>query len=172
MAEHRKFTSVQGLALAERHKKSPPSLDQLIDKYAKQKFGKDFKDLTPTQKSTIHYEILESSARDNPKFTAANKRLKVIGKVGILVTAALATHAVLTAENKPKEAIKQGMQIGGGVAGGWLAGLAVSAVCGPGAPICAISLVLLGSLAGGLAGSAAADSLDEELEEFTKWKIN
>ncbi|MNG18851.1 hypothetical protein D3C84_1029540 [compost metagenome] len=84
----------------------------------------------------------------------------------------MATHAVLNADNKPKEAVKQGMQIGGGVAGGWLAGLAVSSVCGPGAPFCAIALVLLGSIAGGVAGSVVADSLDEEIEEFTRWQIN
>lgn len=172
MAEHRKYTSVQGLALAERHKKAPPSLDQLFDKYAKKKFGKDFKSLSAQQKGAIHYEIIESSARDNPKFTTANRRLKVLGKVGVIVTAALATHAVLNADNKPKEAVKQGMQIGGGVAGGWLAGLAVSSVCGPGAPFCAIALVLLGSIAGGVAGSVVADSLDEEIEEFTRWQIN
>lgn len=64
------------------------------------------------------------------------------------------------------------MQISGGVAGGWLAGLAVAPLCGPGAPVCAIALVLLGSAAGGIAGSVVADSLDEEIEEFSKWKIN
>lgn len=172
MAEHRKFTSVQGMALAERHKKSPPSLEQLFDKYAEKKFRKDFKNLTQKQKSAIHYEIIEASSRDNPRFTTANQRLKVIGKVGVIITAALATHAVLNADNKPKEGIKQGVQIGGGVAGGWLAGLAVSTVCGPGAPVCAIAIVLLGSVAGGLLGSVVADSLDEEIEEFTTWQIN
>lgn len=95
-----------------------------------------------------------------------------MGKVGVLITASLATYEILNAENKPKEAIKQGVQIGGGVAGGWLAGLAVSSLCGPGAPVCAIALVLLGSAAGGIAGSVVADNLDEEIEEFTTWKIN
>lgn len=172
MAEHRKFTSAQGMALAERHKKSPPSLEKLFDKYANKKFRKDFKNLTQKQMKAIHYEIIEASSRDNPKFTTANQRLKVIGKVGIIVTAALATHAVLNADNKSKEGIKQGIQISSGAAGGWLAGLAVSPVCGPGAPVCAIALVLLGSVAGGLFGSVVAYSLDEEIEEFTNWQIN
>ena len=55
--------------------------------------------------------------------------------------------------------------------GGLLAGLGVSALCGPGAPICAIAVVLVGSVAGGVAGEAAADSLDEEIEEFSHWDI-
>ncbi|HEY3590268.1 MAG TPA: hypothetical protein VGL07_09335 [Buttiauxella sp.] len=172
LEEHRKYTSSTGLSFAERHKKTPPKLDDLYDKYAIKKFGRSFKELTTQQKNSIYYEIIESSARDNPKFTASNKRLKVIGKVGILITASLATYEILNAENKPKEAIKQGVQIGGGVAGGWLAGLAVAPICGPGAPVCALALILLGSTAGGIVGSMVADSLDEEIEEFTTWKIN
>lgn len=172
MEEHRKYTSSTGLSFAEKHKKTPPKLDELYDKYAFKKFNSSFSELTAQQKNSIHYEIIESSARDNPKFTASNKRLKVMGKVGVLITASLATYEILNAENKPKESIKQGVQIGGGVAGGWLAGLAVAPLCGPGAPVCAIALVLLGSAAGGIVGSVVADSLDEEIEEFTTWKIN
>ena len=44
-------------------------------------------------------------------------------------------------------------------------------ICGPGAPVCAIALVLAGSAAGGIAGSLAADALDDELEEFSKWDV-
>ncbi|WP_447855988.1 hypothetical protein [Enterobacter sp. WI-ESBL-E8] len=172
LEEHRKYTSSTGLSFAEKHKKTPPKLDDLYDKYAFKKFERSFKELTAQQRNSIHYEIIESSARGNPKFNASNKRLKVMGKVGVLITASLATYEILNAENKPKEAIKQGVQIGGGVAGGWLAGLAVAPLCGPGAPVCAIALVLLGSAAGGIVGSVVADSLDEEIEEFTTWKIN
>ncbi|SUD84996.1 Uncharacterised protein [Stutzerimonas stutzeri] len=63
------------------------------------------------------------------------------------------------------------MIIGGGAAGGFLAGLGVSLICGPGAPFCAIAVVLAGSAAGGIAGSLAADTLDDELEEFSKWEV-
>ena len=61
--------------------------------------------------------------------------------------------------------------MGSGAVGGLLAGLGVSALCGPGAPICAIAVVLVGSIAGGVAGEAVAHSLDEELEEFSHWDI-
>ncbi|MBI6549418.1 hypothetical protein [Xenorhabdus lircayensis] len=171
MTEHRKFTSAQGLAFAERHKKTPPSFENLIDKYSQKKFGKVFSGLTPDQRSAIYYEIIEASSRDNPKFTTANKRLKIIGKVGVIFTAVLATHEIINAENKPKEAIKQGIQIGGGAAGGALAGASISPVCGPGAPVCAVVLLLVGSAAGAIIGSVVADTLDEEIEEFTRWAI-
>lgn len=63
-----------------------------------------------------------------------------------------------------------GVVIGGGAAGGFLAGLGVSLICGPGAPVCAIAVVLAGSAVGGVAGSMAAGSLDDEFEEFSKWE--
>jgi hypothetical protein len=88
-----------------------------------------------------------------------------------LVTAALATYQILNAENKIKETARQGLIVGGGAAGGLLAGLGVSALCGPGAPICAFAVVIVGTIAGGVAGGTVADSLDEELEEFSHWDI-
>jgi F420-0:gamma-glutamyl ligase-like protein len=94
-----------------------------------------------------------------------------MGKLGVVVTAALATYQILNAENKPKEAACQGIIVGTGAFGGILAGLGVSAFCGPGAPICAIAVVFAGTVAGGVAGEAVASSLDEELEEFTNWDI-
>ena len=90
----------------------------------------------------------------------------------IVVTIAYAAYEISNADNKAKETIKQGASIGGGIAGTALAGLAVSAVCGPGAPVCAIALLIAGGIAGGLAASAVTDYFDDELEEFTKWSVN
>lgn len=61
--------------------------------------------------------------------------------------------------------------VGAGAVGGIFAGMGVSALCGPGAPICAIAVVLAGTIAGGVAGEAVASSLDKELEELTHWEI-
>lgn len=169
--EHRQYTSAQGLAIAERHKKTTPSLNHYLDKYAQEKYKLKFTDLNENQKSSIYYEIIKASGRDNVSFTTINKRLVIIGKVTVLVTATIATYQILNAENQKKEAIKQGVQISTGIAGGWLAGLAVTPICGPGAPFCAIAVVLIGSAAGGLAGFALTNTLDEEIEEFTKWEI-
>ena len=171
MAEHRKYTSTYGLARAEKYKSGPKTHEYYLNKYSQLRFKLNFKDLSSKQKNIIYYETIISSGRDNKDYTTKNKRLKIIGKVGILVTASLATYEIINAENKPKETIKQGMGIGGAVAGGWLAGLGVSTICGPGAPFCAIAVVLAGSIGGSMIGSAVADSLDDEIEEFTKWNI-
>lgn len=171
MAEHRKFTSVQGLAKAEQLKKTPPTQAQLFDKYAHKKFELDYERLTQNQKSQIHYEIIESSGRDNAAVSKGTQRMRIMGKVGILVTATLAAYEILNADNKAKESARQGIIIGGGAVGGFLAGLGVSALCGPGAPVCALAVILAGGAVGGVAGSYAADALDDELEEFSHWQI-
>lgn len=169
MAEHRKMTSVQGLVKAESVKRTPPSIPQLFERYARQTYGRPYDGLSSEQQRRIHYAVIEASGRSNASVTRGTQRLQIIGKVGILVTAAFATYEVLNADDKVKETARQGMIISGGVAGGFLAGLGVSLICGPGAPVCAVALVLAGSAAGGLAGSAAASGLDEELGEFSNW---
>ena len=40
-----------------------------------------------------------------------------------------------------------------------------------GAPFCAVAVVLAGSIAGGVTGGQVADTLDDELEEFSRWNI-
>lgn len=171
MEEARAVSSAQGLAKAESLKKDGATLEALLDKYAEKLFNKKFSQLDTAQKNKVYYSIIEASGRDNAKVTAGTRRMRIIGKVGLLVTAALAVHSIAIADNKPKEGIRQGAIIGGGVAGGLLAGLAVSTLCGPGAPICAIAVVLLGSIAGGYAAEETVDHFDEELEEFTRWNI-
>ncbi|MBX9267195.1 hypothetical protein [Chromobacterium violaceum] len=171
MMEHRAVTSAHGLASAEQHKKTGKTSTDLLDKYAKRLFGKDFKALSSAEKNKVYYSIIESSAKSNDKFDIKAKRLKVIGKVGWIVTATLAAYSISQASNKEKETIRQGAVIGGGMLGGAAAGLLVSTICGPGAPVCAIAVMLAGSAAGGLAAESVADAFDDELEEFSKWKI-
>ncbi|SDT48949.1 hypothetical protein [Pseudomonas granadensis] len=171
MMEHRKFTSAQGLAIAQRKKKEGKGLKTLLDIYAENLFQKGYDSLSDIEKNKVHYAILESSGRDNARFTAGTKKMLIMGKLGVLVTAALATYQILNADNKPKEAARQGIIVGAGAVGGILAGMGVSALCGPGAPICAIAVVLAGTIGGGIAGEAVASTFDEELEELTHWDI-
>lgn len=171
MEEARAVTSAQGRAYAESLKKEGKTLQKLLDEYSQKLFKRPFSSLSEAEKNKVHYSVIESAGRDRASVTAATKRLRIIGKVGLLVTAALAVHAVATADNKPKEAMKQGTVIGGGLVGGWLAGFGISAFCGPGAPICAVAVVLVGSIAGGMVAGSVVDAFDDELEEFTRWQI-
>ena len=171
MNEHRKFTSAQGVAVAEHIKLNGPTLQTTLDKYAHSLFKKKFDLLTDLEKSKVHYLILKKSGADNAKVTRGTKMMKVTGKVTWIVTAAFAASEIYKADNKPKEAGRQAIIVGGGAAGGTLAGLSISLLCGPGAPVCAIAVVIAGSVAGGILGDIVADSLDEELEEFMTWDI-
>lgn len=170
MAETRKKTSVQGRAVAERKKLLPKELEKLINDKAFDKFGKGFGQLDSDQRGAIHYSIIESSARADARFNTANKVLGVAGKVLVLMTITYAVHNIINADNKEKEAIKQSATIAGGAAGSWF-GASASIVCGPGAPICAIAFILAGGLVGGWLASGLVDSVDEELEEFTRWQV-
>ena len=146
-------------------------IQDLLKKYSHDLFKRSFSDLTEVEKSKVYYTIIESAGRDRAKVTAGTRRLRVIGKVCLLITATMAAYNITTAENKQKETIRQGAIIAGGAGGGFLAGLTVSAICGPGAWVCAVAIVLVGSIAGSAAVGAIVDAYDEELEEFTKWQI-
>jgi uncharacterized membrane protein YfcA len=91
------------------------------------------------------------------------------GRGLLLFTVAIATYNVWTAENKVHAGLKEGIVLGGGVAGGAIAGAATGLVCGPGAPVCSTALFLVGGIMGALAGSATADYYDAELFEFAEW---
>lgn len=171
MFEHRKFTSAQGVAVAEKKKKGGKTHADILDEKSRTGFNKNYNQLSKTQQKEILYKALEGSGRDNAKFTAGTKIMTVMGKVGIIMTAALATYEILNADNKVKETARQATILGAGAAGGFLAGLGVSAICGPAAPACAVAVVLIGSMAGGIAGSVAADTFDEELEELSHWEV-
>jgi 23S rRNA maturation mini-RNase III len=171
LMEHRKWTSAQGLAVVQRKKKDGRTLKSLLDRYSNDLFRKSYDSLSAAEQKKVHYTILEAAGRDDAKFTQGTKKMMIMGKLGVLVTATLATYQILNADNKPKETARQGIIVGGGALGGVFAGMGVSALCGPGAPICAIAVVLAGSVVGGVTGGVVADSLDEELEEFSQWDI-
>lgn len=171
MEEIRVATSARGRAKAEQLKLNAPTLEDLLSKYSKKLYGKEFSQLAEIEKSKVYYAIIESSGRSRASVNAATKDLRVAGKVCILVTATIALISIGVAENKEKEIIAQGATIGGGLAGGWVAGLTVSAFCGPGAPVCALAVVLVGGAIGGIAANEVISAYDEELEEFTKWGI-
>lgn len=172
MVETRKNTSAYGRAIAEKRKIVSPALERILNEKAYKKFGKAFVELSFEQKNFMHYEIVESSARPNARFNTLNKALSVSGKVLIIATIVYATYEIVNAENQSKEALRQSITIGGGLAGTAIASLSVSTVCGPGAPFCAIGLMLAAGVTSGWAASQLADALDDEIEEFTKWKIN
>lgn len=171
MYEHRKFTSAQGVAIAQKKKETGKTYSEILNEKSQTQFNKNYEQLTKSQQKEVLYRALERSGNANAKFSAGTKIMSAMGKVGIIITAVLATYYILDADDKAKETARQATILGGGAAGGLLAGLGVSAICGPAAPACAIAVVLIGSVAGGIAGGVAADTFDAELEELAHWDI-
>ena len=172
MAETRAVSSAQGRAYAERLKPEGKTLSWLLNKYARELFKRPYLSLTDVEKAKVYYAVVESAGRDRATFTAATRRLQVIGKVGLMLTAALGVHAVVVADDKPREALRQGATIAGGMVGGALAGVVLAApLCGPGAVVCAVAIVLSGSVAGSLAAESLERIAEDELEEFAQWNL-
>jgi hypothetical protein len=171
MFEHRKWTSAHGLAIVQKKKRAGKTHLENLNEKSQTQFNKNYEQLSNSQKKEVLYRALERSGGGNTKFTAGTKAMTAMGKVGIILTAAIATYQILNADDKPKETARQVTILSGGAAGGFIAGLGISAICGPGAPACAIAVVLIGSTAGAIAGGIAADTLDAELEELAHWDI-
>ncbi|WP_321817922.1 MULTISPECIES: hypothetical protein [unclassified Paraburkholderia] len=195
MKETRAATSATGLAVAERYKKDGLTKRFLLERYScmqnvegftklKQAEQKAYVNeivagtrqsvydtLTAEQRAKVFYGIIDASGRDSVQMTTKVRRWAVRGKVFLLMTSVLAIYSVATATDKVAEVNRQGAIIGGSLLGGVLADAAVASLCGPGAPVCAYALVVLGSMAGAIAAGSANDLYQEELQEYMKWQI-
>jgi hypothetical protein len=171
MFEHRKLTSAQGLAIVQKKKRAGKTHIDVLNEKSQAQFNKNYEQLSKLQQKEVLYRALERSGSANTNFTAGTKIMTAMGKVGIILTAVIATYQILNADDKPKETARQATILGGGAAGGFFAGLGISTICGPAAPACAIAVVLIGSIAGAIAGGVAADTFDAELEELAHWDI-
>jgi hypothetical protein len=171
LVETRKVTSSAARAYAEKKKPVGPTLQESLDKYSRKTYGKSFAELSEAERSRVSYSVIESAGRNDAAVTAGTRKLRVAGKVGILITGGLAAHAILTAPNKIQETARQGTVIQGGVLGGYLAGLATTWVCGPGAPLCALAVAILGVAVGSIATEVAFNAYEDEIEEFGAWGI-
>ncbi|MFP3276536.1 MAG: hypothetical protein RXR52_37290, partial [Paraburkholderia sp.] len=59
----------------------------------------------------------------------------------------------------------------GGVLGGYLAGLGTTFLCGPGAPLCALAVAIMGTTAGAMVTEYGFDAYKIEIQELQKWGI-
>lgn len=142
-------TSDVGKAIAVKLKKTGLTLSELTDKYAKSMFGKSFLNLSAENQNRVYLEIIESSGRPRPSMNAEASKYSKLGRGLLVVTIGVAVYNIAVAENKVTATAREGVIIGGGFAGGAVAGLA----CGPGAPVC----VTIGVFVGGALGALGAD---------------
>ncbi|MDU9393622.1 hypothetical protein [Pseudomonas sp. zfem002] len=159
MAETRALTSAQGRVVAEFVKKDPKTLDVLREKYAQKIFKQSFDGLSWKQQNRVFYEIILSAGRPNNKFNVINKTLVVMARVFIVYTVGHAIQSVYEAENKFKEAAKQGGAIAFGFAGASFGAQFGAA----GGPLLAFALAIVGGLAGGFLGGVIGEAVSDYL---------
>ncbi len=136
-----------GLAMAQKMKATGKSLNELIAAQTRRLHGEGavFSHLSSSQKNTIFASIVTSAGKSNPAVTKAMSRLSYAGRGVLFISVSLSVYNIAGSTDKvsttKKELAMTGASIGGGIAGGALAGLA----CGPGAPVC----VTVGAFVGG-----------------------
>lgn len=136
-----------GRAIAEKLKREGKTLNELVARKTLQLHGQNtqFNSLSTTQQNAVYAEIVKSAGQSNHHITIAMRHLSHAGRSLIALSIALSVYSIATAENKTSAAGREititGAGIGGGIAGGAIAGLA----CGPGAPVC----VSMGAFVGG-----------------------
>lgn len=144
-----------GRAMAERLKSEGRTMNELVARKSIQLYGPkaNFNSLSAVQQNTVYAEIVKAAGQSNPRVTASVRMLSRAGRGLIVISVALSVYTVATSEDKTRAAGREltitGAGIGGGIAGGALAGLA----CGPGAPVC----VGIGAFVGGALAAFGVD---------------
>jgi hypothetical protein len=88
-------------------------------------------------------------------------KLKFAGRSCFVVSAALSTHLIATSVDKPREALRQGALITGGVAGALTSAKLSAGPCALTGPVAAPFCVGGATILGGIAGTIAADKAFE-----------
>jgi len=127
-------------------------LDQLVGKYAKELFGKEFEKLSSGEVSKVYLEIVDSAGRSRHSVNIKVFRLAKAGKSLWVLSACIAIYNVSNAEDKLKQTGREVSNIGGGFAGGATGGAAAGIWFGPVG-------VAIGVLIGGALGAVLADQI-------------
>ena len=136
-----------GRAMSESLKFEGKTFDELVARYASRLFQQDVAALTLEQRNLVMREIIAAAARDNAQVSGILRFLGPASRGVMALSLGLALFDVYRAPDRPKEALHQGVVLGAGLGGGYIAGaVATSLVCGPGAPVCAGIFIAVGAI--------------------------
>jgi hypothetical protein len=144
-----------GRSMAEHLKRNGRTFNELIGRKTQQLYGPraEFTRLSAAQQNAVYAEIVRSAGRSDPQVTSTMRNASRAGRGLIVLSIALSVYSVATAEDRSRAATREVLVtsagVGGGIAGGALAGLA----CGPGAPVC----VTVGAFVGGAVAAFGVD---------------
>lgn len=146
-----------GRAHAQALKATGRTLRELEEYYAQKLLKKAFDTLSQAEKNQVWMEIVEASGRPRPTMNIKAAQLAKAGRALVFVSVAFAVYNIATAENRGRQAVKEGTTAGAGILGGMAGGAVAGLVCGPGAPVCVVVGVFVG---GGLAAFGADVAFD------------
>jgi hypothetical protein len=130
-------------------------IDWLKNKYAQNRFAKQFNALSLPEKNTVHMEIVEKSGVASIQETNKAKLFGKAGKALAYFSMALIVYDIYQSKNKTKAILYNGALIAGGATGSTLTGVASGMACGPGAPACMAIGIFLGGILGTMSTSTA-----------------
>jgi hypothetical protein len=153
----RRRSTPVGRAMAQYIKIKGYSLNELVARHSILHYGENavFKILSISQKDVVYASIVRSAGSSNRNVTTILAHLTYAGRGLIVISLGISAYNIATSTNKfstaGKEFLSTSAGIGGGIAGGAIAGLA----CGPGAPVC----VTIGAFVGGALAAFGIHSL-------------
>ena len=150
-----------GRAAAELEKATGKTMEELLAKYSRQLYSREFAQLSTAEQDAVFINIVKAAGRPNPRFTAIAEGLGKAGKGLLVVTIAFSVYKIAESERPVRETVKQTATVGTGFLGSLAGGAAAGMVCGPGAPICAGVGVFVGGLLFALGADFAFDEIWE-----------
>ena len=132
-------------------------LNYYLNKYAESLFGKQFEQLTSEQKNRVFVKLVESAGKNDQTVSRSARFFGMAGRALLIFSLSVAVYNVLAAEEKERQAVKEGASIGGGVAGGAAAGAATLALASNPAGWVVGLAILVG---GALSATATAEAFD------------
>lgn len=155
-------SSPWGRARAQQLKNKGKTLEDLLDKYARQTYGRTLETLNDGERGAVFESVIKAAGRPNPQVTAGARKLGSLARVFWVVTFVVLIWDVATARDKVRTAIKDSLDLAAGVAGSIAVGALAGAAFGP---IGAI----IGGVVGGILFSVMTDRLlDANLPVMSK----
>ena len=149
MAAARAKLSDLGAAVSSGLKKDGVLLGDLQEKYAVKRFGRAFAALSQADKELVWMDIVHAAGGPRQKMNSGAKWFGPVGRGLLVLTFAIAVYKVIEAEDRTRQAAKEGVTLGAGAVGGIGAGAAVAlAAVGPPGWIVGLSMFAGAALLG------------------------
>lgn len=126
MAAARAQLSDLGLAISTGIKAKGLALEELQEKYALRRFKKAFAALLPAERELVWMDIVHAAGGPQAKMNNRAKLFGAAGRAFLIATLAISVYNILEAEDKKRQATKEGITLGAGAVGGVGAGAAVA----------------------------------------------